>query len=348
MRATLALAVATLAGCATLADGHAGLDHPPSARTGPFRILQPGEIGQGRPAPFAMDDGKSFYRDPSVIDLDDDPSTFHVAGYFAANTMTPREAPPDRIVRFEAIDGRSFDPSGTDVLTATLDWEGGTVGAPAVVVRGREVLLYYAGAGGIGLARSMDGLRFDKLASPVLSEGFVGWASGAPRSPGVAVLPDGSMRLFYEADSASGLAIGEARSTDGVAWEPVDDGPSIRAGTALDQAGAGSPFALVRTSDEGRAILDVYYTAIGADGGHAVGLASRFLDGAHADDPLTKSTSSMLTPSPKLLLREPCVVRFSSLSFLFATENASKTSADPAVIAAVAPALVDLPPALPR
>ncbi len=345
-RSWVFLAAMLGAGCATLADGHSGLDSPPSARTGPFRILKPGEIGYGRPAPFAMGDKKALYRDPAVLDLDGDPSTFAIAGYFAANIDAPPDAKPDRIVRATADDGRSFTPQQPlEVLAPSLAWEKGTVGAPSVVAHGAEVRLYYAAGGGIGLARSADGVTFDKEADPVLRDGAAAWAQGAPRSPSVIELPDHTFRLFFEADSSRGPAIGEAESVDGVAWQVIGSSPAIDAGSALDAAGASSPYAVLRASEEGRPILDVYYTAIAADGSHAVGLASRFADASHSHDALERSPSSMLTPNAALLIREPCVVRFASLTFLFATENSSKTSSDAAVIVAVAPPLETLPPA---
>ena len=156
-------------------------------------------------------------------------------------------------------------------------------------------------------------------------------------------LSDHTFRLFFEEDSPRGEAIGEARSADGVTWQIVGSAPALEAGAALDAGGAASPYAVLRSSEEGRPILDVYYTAIGRDGAHALGLASRFADARHDGDPLERSASSMLTPNAKLALREPCVVRFASLTFLFATENASKTSTEAAVIVAVAPPLETLP-----
>jgi hypothetical protein len=337
------LSLVLAAGCATLADGHAGLDNPPSARTGPFRLLASGEVGFGRPAPFAMDDGKTFLRDVSVIDLDGDPSTLAVAGYFAASLAVAKDAPPDGILRFDAPDGRSFGASGSAVLSPTLAWEGGTVGAPSAILRGAETWLFYAGAGGIGLAKSSDGATFEKASGPVLDRTAIAWAASEPRSPSVVALVDGTLALFFEADTARGPAIGEARSSDGLAWTLVGAAPAIVGGGALDELGVGSPSALLRRSEEGRPIVDVYFTALGR-AGSSIGLASRFGDAAHADDALVKSPSSMLTPSPKLAIREPSVVRFSTVTFLFATENASKSSSDPAVVVGVAPALATLPP----
>jgi hypothetical protein len=52
----------------------------------------------------------------------------------------------------------------------------------------------------------------------------------------------------------------------------------------------------------------------------------------------------MLVPSKLLDVREPSVVRFDAFTLLFATENASKTSTDPVVIVALAPATEALPP----
>ena len=61
-----------------------------------------------------------------------------------------------------ALDGRSFDRLVQPVLTAAEPWENGTVGAPSVLQVGDEVWLYYAGGGGIGMAKSQDGVSFTR------------------------------------------------------------------------------------------------------------------------------------------------------------------------------------------
>jgi len=113
-----------------------------------------------------------------------------VAGYFAGAVKQGPTAPaaddPTRaILRYEALDGRSFDRSAEVVLTPADAWEGGVMGAPSVLSVGGEVFLYYAAAGGIGLARSQDGHAFTRVPGPVLGPAMGGWeGSAVPASPG--------------------------------------------------------------------------------------------------------------------------------------------------------------------
>lgn len=323
-RAAMTTALLALVGCATLADGHAGLDNPPSARVGPFRLLAAGEIGASQLPPFAMQDGTFFYRDPAVVDLDGDDTTFEVVGYFAGVSQgADPNAPTDHIARFDALDGRSFQRPGQRVIEATAPWMMGHVGAPAGVrtSAGTFVLLFETG-GGIGVATSGDGVTFDVGDGAVLD--------GA--SPTLVQNADGTFTAFFE---TAGEVVREAASPDGRSW-------SVKDGVALE--GAGSPSALLRKSEEGRDILDVYFTR-STDTGPHIALASRFLDAA--DDALVLSPSIMLAPNAKLDVREPMVIRFEGFTLLFATENSSKTNAEPSVIAGLAPATFVLPAANP-
>ncbi|MFO0615306.1 MAG: hypothetical protein U0414_22120 [Polyangiaceae bacterium] len=313
-----------LAGCATLADGHAGLENPPSARLGPFRLLASGEIGANQLPPFAIQDNTFFYRDPSVVDADGDPRTLDVIGYFAGvEKDEDPNAPTDRIARFDAVDGRSFPVPGTVVLTPTLDWMDGHVGAPSAVRTPSGIFLYVETGGGIALATSADGASFEFDPEPLLDGS----------SPSVVQLADGTFDMFFEVD---GPAILEATSPDGHAFTLASDAPVLTS--------AGSPCAVQRASEEGRPILDVYFTAPTKTGAQ-IGIASRFLDGA--DRALERSSAILLAPNALLDVREPSVIRFDGFTLLFATENASRTSTKPSVIAGLAPATFALPPASP-
>jgi len=329
------------AGCATLADGAPGLDNPPSARAGPFRLLGPGELGQGRAAPFAMDVQKTSLRDPCILDIDGDPSTLEVEGYFAASDEDAgADANPTSIVRVGALDGRSFDRMPVTMLTATEAWEGGTVGAPSVIADGARRRLYYSAAGGIGLAESEDGQSFTSRDAPVIAS--VPWADGPPRSPSVVTLPNGSYRLFFEATQGGAAAIGEAKSTDGIAWDVLEE-PALTHGPSgsLDASGVASPAATVATSAEGRKILYVYYSGKGDDGKRSITLAARFL--AEPDAPLEKGNKSVYSPSGALEPREPSVIRFEDFTFLFTAQKRTKSSSDVVVTVGVSPGTIELP-----
>lgn len=346
MRRLIALGSALVLGlgCATLADGEPGLDNPPSARAGPFRLFKIGEVGQERAAPYVMDDQERFLRDVSAVDADGDPSTPAVEGYFAARAEGAMEgAPTTEIVRVLAPDGRSFERTYETVLTAGMSWDGGTIGAPSVLNFGRTRRIYYAGAGGIGLAESTDNAGFTPQSAPVIDAAAVPWAEGPPRSPGVARLPDDTFVMFFEATRGGENAIGLARSGDGVTWLVDSRGPILGRGRpgALDEAWVGTPQPVVATSAQGRDVLYVYYAARGADGKQVIALAASFLDGEEIE--LERSPSAMFTPSSRVEPREPSIVRFDTFTFLFVTQLRGTGQTDLVVPAGVSPANADIP-----
>ncbi len=354
-----ALPVAALAlGCATLADTETGGENLPNAAAGPFRALRQDELGNLRSAPNVIEDDDTFPRDPALLDVDGDPTTPEVFGYFAVNPEVPGvdpnpAAPPGAIVRHGAPDGRSFDRAPVLVLAPEAPWEGGTVGAPSVLRVGDEVFLYYAAAGGIGLARSPDGAAFTRVDGPVLAPDAAGWEAGAvPRSPGVVRLEDGSFRMFYEVPGPGDAArIGEARSDDGASWTRVGQGPALvptpsREGDEppYDGAWVGAPAPVLVRSAEGRPLLRVYYGARDTLGRAVVGLAARFDPGS--SEPLQRAVSPVFGSGGSLGPGEPGVVVTPAYTLLFATQLAGRTKSDayPAVAAGVAPADASLPP----
>ncbi|WP_437900932.1 hypothetical protein [Sorangium sp. So ce124] len=356
------------AACATL-PSEGGEGSLPNAHAGPFREIAGEELGNARTAPHVMEDDERFARDASVVDLDGDPSTLAAAGFFAA-TLHPEDAPPDplappnAVVRYDAADGRSFERSSVTVLAPELPWEGGTVAAPsAVLVRG-EIWLYYAAAGGIGLARSADGLAFTREPAPVLAPAADGdgWERGAiPRSPGVVRLPDGSLRMFYEVAGEAGASfLGEARSDDGLAWERVGGGPALEPasivgagapegagapaaeGEPFDSAAVSDPAPALAVSATGRPLLRVYYAGRDSAGRSAIGLAARL---GH-DGPLERAVAPVFGASSALSPRAPAVAVYPGFSLLFVTQAAGTRDGQgyPVVAAGVAPADAALPP----
>lgn len=363
----LAALLGTAAGCATLAEGGGGDTALPNAVAGPFREIKDEELGNNRSSPNALESDENLPRDIAVLDEDGDPTTLAVVA-FAAATLPPDgqdkaspSAPPNAILRYAAVDGRSWDRAAEPVFVPEEAWEGGTVGAPAVVAVGGELLLFYEASGGIGLALSTDGGHtFQRSgASPVLAPAAGGWEAGAaPRSPGVARGFDGSLRLFYAVETAAAsFRIGEARSTDGGrSFARLGSGPALAPATApvavtgdapYDDASVGSPFPLAIVTASGRRILRLYYAARDAAGRTTIALAARDGDdGAfqRAATPVFGDAANDLGP------REPCVVRFTEFSFLFATQRAgdSDNEAYPAVAGGVAPGNVTLPAPEPR
>ncbi|MFO0548493.1 MAG: hypothetical protein U0271_08910 [Polyangiaceae bacterium] len=353
------LAAAVPSGCATLADGTPGLDNPPTLRAGPFRLLKTGELGENRSPPNTVDDGNNRLRDPGALDVDGDPSTFDIEGYFAASVEDAApEDPPARIARLHATDGRSFDRNLEFVLEPDQPWEGGVVGAPSVILAGdptdveetpadEERLLFYEGAGGIGLAHAAGATgEFVKEAEPVLTAADVPWSSIPPKSPGAVRLPDGTFRLYFEARCGAESCIGVASSIDGVNFTDPVGGPVLRPDrdpTGLDSAYVGSPSAVVAESAESRAIVQVYFTGIDDNGKNAIRLAARFADAP--DEGLEKNGGAMFRPSGGVAPHEPVVVRFDAFTIFFATQKPGRTSTDVVVVAGVSPGDTTLPPA---
>jgi hypothetical protein len=355
--ASAALAIVTLAiGCSTLADSGGGGTALPNARAGPFRLIRQPELGNTRAAPYALRDNDDFPRDATVIDRDGDPATLEVLAYAAH--VAPIEdvdpdptQPPDEIVRFVALDARSMPRTFDIVLTVDRDWEGGTVGAPAALFVESEVWLYYHGAGGIGLAKSPDGLTFGKQGEgPVFSASSDGWDAGAvPRSPAVVRLPDGRFQLFYEVELSPGVsAIGEAVSQDGVSFERVGVEPLIAprgpSGDPLlphgDAVSAGAPCSVFALTPEGRLIQYLYYGGRDDTGKATILMAARH----GTEGPMSRAVAPVFATT--LSPTEPWVLRYDGFTLLFATQEAGSTAAlaYPAVAVGVAPADSTLPP----
>jgi hypothetical protein len=354
------LFLALLPACATIPEPPGGETGLPNAGAGPFRALVAGEIGNSRAAPNALSDSQRYGRDAAVVDLDGKPDTYDIAAFVAAavkenGAKIDRDSPTRAIVRYGAIDGRSFDRTALAVLTPDADWEGGVLSAPAVVRVDGELWLYYAAAGGIGLARGdAQGMAFTKIAGPVLGPASGGWEAGAvPRSPGVVRLADETFRMFYEVPLPNGgAAIGEARSSDGLTFERIGDAPALTpsrstsdAGDApYDDAAVGGPFPILADSGDGEPVLRVYYGAISGEGTKTIGLAARYGN----DGELKRAGAPVFGTGKPLQPSEPCVVAFDGVTLLFVTQKSSNTSKDPAVAVGLAPATAALPPANPK
>lgn len=345
---SLALVVLSLplAACATLADAATGDRDLPNAGAGPFRELKTGELGLSLVVPNAVDDIFTLARDASVIDVDGDPATLEVAGYFAASVNGAEiEEAPIAIRRSVAMDGRSFVRQTEVVLEASEGWEGGTIGAPSALVAGDEVWLYYAAGEGIGLAKSADGVTFAKSAGPVLAAATSGWDAGAaPRSPSVIALAEGGLAMFYEVTAAGRTMIGEARSSDGLAWTRVGEGPVLAPGPAgeeaYDDAGVSAPCALQDETALGRPVLRLYYAAESGEGKRTIGLAGRFEDG-----PFDRGISPVFGAGSSRAPDEPSALPLGDVTLLFVTQHRASNDDGPAIAAGVAPAQAELPPA---
>jgi len=341
-----------LVGCSTLAEAGGGEQGIPNARAGPFREIAFDEIGNSRVAPYALRDDDHFDRDVSLLDLDGDPTTFEAEGYVSRTVFADEQEPdptalPNQIVRFDVLDGRSFDRQVQVVLEPQLDWEGGTVGAPSALRIGGDVHLYYEAAGGIGLAIRSDVAQFERRSEPVLAPDEDSWEQGAtPASPSVLRLPDGSYRMFYEVPAAQGTTrIGEARSDDGITWTrtstPALEPSPSDSDTQFDGADVSGPGAVLSRSLEDREILWLYYGATDPQGKRTIAVAARY----GSDGPLQRAVSPVFGTSGEFDPGEPMLMRYDDFTLLFVTQRAGSTTAldYPAVAIGVAPATATLP-----
>jgi hypothetical protein len=332
----LALAPALVAfvalACATTGAEGQGDRNLPTAGVGPFRKLAGDEVPGI--APFVLDDRVAIYREPAVlapvIATDDEPTILYAVA---------KQKGADVIVRSRADDGRAFFGTNGDfgktppiVLAADAPWEGPSVNGPFVLRLNDELLLYYAAAGGIGVARSSDGFVFRKEPGPILSrDPSSPWETTEVRAPSVYVLPDGRLRLLY----ASGAAIGEAESVDGVHFRRVDPDPTTAGiepvlapaappapGSLLpnerppfDTARVGDPCAAVRTTPAGRLHVRVLYTGADAAGVTAIGFAARYGE----DGPLARQSA----PVYAIGAREsaPAFLELPSGSYLYVQQD---------------------------
>jgi hypothetical protein len=278
-QAKRAAILAFLAGaCATIGTESPGEQNLPSSGVGPFRQLAADEVPGV--APFVLDDRTTPYGEPAALMSGTDVLLFAVA----------RGKQPGVIVQTRALDGRAFFGTNEDsghtprtVLSPDQAWEGSALGGPFVLARSGGMLLYYAGSGGIGVARSPDGAVFTKEPGPILSrDPSSPWEWTELRAPAAYAGDDGKVHLFY----ASGVAIGEAVSDDGVRFlraapAPVF-APSGVAG-AFDAVKVDDPDVVPRVTPAGREQVRVLYTGTADGGGTAIGFAGRYGDAGPLD-----------------------------------------------------------------
>ncbi len=354
-------------GCATLGNVTPTDEALPATGVGPFRKLsQDEELGV---PPFVLDDKASMYREPAALALDPadasgaSPSQ-RVALYFVVRAKTGS----DVIGRTRADDARSFYGASLDfghspveVLAADQPWEGADVGGPSVLARAEGTYLYYAGKGGIGVARSIDGFAFTKEPGPVLApDARVAWETTVPHAPSVAVMPSGEFRMLYGA----GDCIGEASSADGLHFTRIDADPSTPMSdpllcpsttppppvadgatpTPTDLGGVDDPVLAPRLTPAGRLQFRVLYTEYSAPAtdptrSSAIGFAARYGDSG----PLVKNAAPVYAVGKNE--RAPAFFQWQTGSMLYVAQDQSSSSGPiyPAIAAAVAPAQQTLP-----
>ena len=178
---------------------------------------------------------------------------------------------PRRILRSNFGNGPSYS-GGTVVLEASETWEGDAVFDPwAIVLASGRVRLYYAAAGGIGIAESdaADG-TFTRVGSAPVLAGL--------RRPTVTPRPDGAAGFFLYAEDAGTIVV--ASSADGLTFDapvPVDLGfPPSDAG--VPQIAVGSPGAGLQIPQLDPPRIILFFESRRSDGSRTLGIAAS-LDG---------------------------------------------------------------------
>jgi len=371
VRATAISSLVLVAACSTLGTASDDGQNLPTSGVGPFRKLGDTELTTSAPfvllapGPAMKTSPATTYLEPSILADGTDPSSTEVT-LFAV--LVPADGSASSIVRTRADDARSFFGTGADpghapaiALTADAAWEGGALTGPSALRVGSEIFLYYAAAGGIGLAKSSDGATFAKNPMPVVApDPSVTWETTTPHAPSVALYPDGQFRMLY----AAGNDIGEATSADGVTWMRLDSDPSTPAIDAVfgpsaavdpstlatgelppfDTASVGDPCLLPRLTPSGRLQVRVLYTGIAnpSDGGaptSAIGFAARYGD----TGPLVRNAAPVYSVSEHE--GAPALFEWSAGSMLYVhqTYSAVGSATYPGIAAAYSPALETLP-----
>lgn len=176
-------------------------------------------------------------------------------------------------------------PAGSVVLESSEPWEGGYVADPwALELEGGRTRLYYAAAGGIGVAEasSIDGTFTTMSSAPIL--GAMGGA--VPRCPTVVPTAgldiEGAFLMLYELDGT----IRSARSDDGLTFTDLGEITILRReldGAVLptlpprdrrdgNEVSRGCPAALVAHTPAGRSVLRVYYESRRDNGAALLGM----------------------------------------------------------------------------
>lgn len=342
------VSMVALTACATLASEGRGDVDLPNVLSGPFRALKHGqtcdgdvctgvdELPPGTPNGVVKYPGSPASRSPSVLVRGAGGDDLRVVLYVGRGVAG---TPEDRISRMEAPDARTFTDV-VDVLHADQPWEKGAMSDPAALEVNGEVWIYYEVHGvGVGRARSSDGLTgraFTKDPGPLAIDGAAGaWETEPPRAPSVVRLDDGSFHLFY----ASGKAIGEATSSDGLHFTRAGTTPIVTASAAVDIAslppGVRPPFDDDSVDDPtvdrivtvtGRTLYRMLYTGRDLRGGSSVGYAGRFGDAGTFEKQEGFVFGGKLPGSAtsNSHANAPAVARFADMALVFANVDSDK------------------------
>jgi hypothetical protein len=141
---------------------------------------------------------------------------------------------PGEIGRATAPDAQgewTVDPE--PVLTSGDDWDAVGVIAPQVLKTEDGYLMYYSGGSAemrssIGLATSDDGISWEKSEANPILEPSEAWEGNTVHQPRVVETEDGYLMAYRAWDGQrGGMAIGIARSEDGINWTRSANNPYL-------------------------------------------------------------------------------------------------------------------------
>lgn len=170
---------------------------------------------------------------------------------------------PRQIYRAQRMPREYGAREGSVILSSSLPWEGGYVTDPWALQDGNRTLLYYAAAGGIGVATGTSlGGSFQKENTPIFPAG---------RHPSVVNVRGLGLFakdyvMFFEINQRVAFAL----SSDGIHFDPPQDTPlaalAPRDSRDGQEIGRGAPGALVVRTDAGRNMVRVYYESRRSNG----------------------------------------------------------------------------------
>jgi predicted GH43/DUF377 family glycosyl hydrolase len=147
----------------------------------------------------------------------------------------------------ESSDGLQWTKRGKVLSPDPGSWEGDYIAANGSVIESSGEFLYWYQGGRIpqiGLARSKDGLQWNKHQEPVLKLGPRGsWDERGVADPYVIRTGEWFYMYYLGQDRAERQRLGVARSKDGVSWEKLRSNPILQLGEygAFDETGLGEP-----------------------------------------------------------------------------------------------------------
>lgn len=144
-------------------------------------------------------------------------------------------------------DGVHWQKQGDILSPDAGTWERGAIAANGSAIDVNGSVFYYYQAGDpveIGLARSKDGLSWQRNGGPVLPVGpWESWDERGVADPDVIRLGDSFYMFYLGMDRARRQRLGVAESRDGVNWFKLRSNPILELGDygAFDENGLGEP-----------------------------------------------------------------------------------------------------------